>query len=1229
MASPAERDGLRTRYSLLFFLLVLSSSRLLAVAETIHGCGGFVEASPDLAKARKPSDPKPDYSHIIVELQTFDGLVKDRVQCAPNGYYFLPVYDKGTFSLRVKGPPGWSWSPQQVSVVVDQQGCNNNEDINFLYTGFSVSGKVVGAVGGPSCAAHIGNGPSNVKVSMKAVSNSEILHHSASALTSPKGDFKFENVIPGMYQLQADHPMLKVQVKGEADVEVGFGNVDIGELFLVPGYKVEGSVVSQGNPVLGVHVYLFSDDVTEVPCSCDSGSSSSHGEALCHVVSDKNGKFAFSSLPCGKYKLVPFYKGENTVFDVSPASIEVDVSHTNMILTEPFKVTGFSVGGRVADSQGEGIEGVEILINDLLKAVTDINGFYKLDQVTSSKYTVKAQKPHYQFTTLENFMVLPNIASLPEIVASKYDLCGSILVDSSTHPGKRQVALTHGPANVKAQTRWVDEQGWFCFEVPPGEYRLTPITSQAERSSGLVFSPEYLDVLVTKPTFDVVLTQAKLKVSGLVNCIGNCDSKVFVSLIPYVHGTKSLDLSRIQKTSLVSGSNNFEFHKVLPGKYQVTVRHEPSKQVPRLNDGWCWEETSFEQDVGIRDLTNVQFTQKGYLMSVHSTHSAEATLEHPNGEMTAIQVKKGWQKVCLEQPGTHKLRILKSCTSFGLFPFEFDTSKPAPLQLIGQKYLLRGKIAIQNAADIDKEQLIRIVIVVWREDGSFADSNNRLKLATDADGTVLEYEHWAEMDERLTFIPKDTLHTVSYVEPNANHPSAKQFLFYPKEHRVHVAHDGCQPDISLFVGRPGMYIEGRVTPPLEGVSISIMVDDNSIDSSVNRGELAATLLTDKDGSYVAGPLYDDVKYVVKAAKEGYHCKLTGSQSFACQKLGQIIVRILRGEGAEDQLPSILLSLSGDGGFRRNAIASSREAFVFDGLFPGNFFLRPLLKEYSFSPASLAIDLESGSEAEASFSASRISFSVHGTVRSLTRRPEEGISLEARSESKGYYEETVTDSEGKYRLRGLQPETVYIIKVVLKEGLSLIERASPSSYTLEVGANDTTAMDFVVFHQPQVTIITGTAEGSGLLKWQLYLRVRVVSTGDDSKNERTIPLPLSHFFEIQGLPSGKYSLQLVLSLPEKTHRFESEPVEVDLKQNPQIHVGPLRFSVQEQHQKQELASAPVMPILVGLLVISVAMSTPKLLKEGQQRVWGSTLSSAASAVQLKKDVRRPVLRKRTY
>jgi hypothetical protein len=123
------------------FLLIILAPLLLeclqaVVADSfILGCGGFVEASSTLAKLRKPSDPKLDYSSITIELHTLDGLVKDSTQCAPNGYYFLPVYDKGKFLVKIRGPEGWSFEPNQVTAVVDQDGCNNNDDINFRCTG--------------------------------------------------------------------------------------------------------------------------------------------------------------------------------------------------------------------------------------------------------------------------------------------------------------------------------------------------------------------------------------------------------------------------------------------------------------------------------------------------------------------------------------------------------------------------------------------------------------------------------------------------------------------------------------------------------------------------------------------------------------------------------------------------------------------------------------------------------------------------------------------------------------------------------------------------------------------------------------------------------------------------------------------------------------------------------------------------------------------------------------
>ncbi|KAA8541476.1 hypothetical protein F0562_025439 [Nyssa sinensis] len=58
------------------------------------------------------------YDRAKVELRMLDGLVKDRTQCAPNGYYFIPVYDKRALELvedtklkelvALYGPQNWN-----------------------------------------------------------------------------------------------------------------------------------------------------------------------------------------------------------------------------------------------------------------------------------------------------------------------------------------------------------------------------------------------------------------------------------------------------------------------------------------------------------------------------------------------------------------------------------------------------------------------------------------------------------------------------------------------------------------------------------------------------------------------------------------------------------------------------------------------------------------------------------------------------------------------------------------------------------------------------------------------------------------------------------------------------------------------------------------------------------------------------------------------------------------
>ncbi|XP_078158461.1 carbohydrate-binding-like fold [Carex rostrata] len=1169
----------------------------LAVSDEIHGCGGFVQASSGLAQGRKTSDSKFDFSDITVELCTKDGLVKERTHCAPNGYYFIPVYDKGSFIVRVKGPGGWSWDPEKVPVVIDHNGCNGNADINFKFTGFMISGRVVGAVGGKSCQLKK-SGPSGVRVELLTTSGDLISH----VLTSDTGDYSFPNVIPGNYILSASHPDYEIETRGSTEVKLGFGNAKVDDLFFVSGYNIHGSIVSKGNPILGVNVYLYSNDVSEVRCPKDFGDGPRPG-ALCHAVSDANGNFAFKSLPCGAYELLPYYKGENTIFDVSPSSLVVSIAHQHLTILQKFEVTGFSVSGRVVDSSGAGIENAKVILDGQLKAVTDSHGYYKLDQVTSKQYSIAAEKDHYKFSSLENFMVLPNMASVEDIKAISYDVCGVVhMISTNT---KAMVALTHGPENVKPQKKLVDQNGRFCFEVPPGEYRLAAVPVASSGSSpSPVFAPVYIDVKVESPLLDLEFSQSQVSIHGEVLCKEKCSSDVLLSLVSRTDG--SGQDRKIVK--LGSDSGEFVFSKVLPGKYTLEITHTENK--------WCWDRNSIELDVGPVDMNGVVFTQTGYWIDIVSSHQTDAFIKLPDSSKFDLSIVKGSQKIYIESPGQHELHFVNPCIKFGDAPHLFDTRSPELIHVQGQKYLVTGEIQLEKGLDGGEE----ISVDVLNRENTHKVSISAKFVAKDGDGkATYEYSIWAGLGDDLVFIPRDSSAT-----------REEKILFYPTQRQFSVATSGCQKPVALIVGKAGLYLQGSVTPPLSGVKIQIISSGKSSYAQLQEGDLAAETETKSDGVFSAGPLYDDINYKIEASKSGYHIRQTGDTSFECHKLGQIEVRI-RGEADSETgtVPAVLLSLSSDNGYRNNTVGGAGGAFTFTNLFPGSFYLRPVLKEYSFSPRAMAIDLESGETKVIDFHATRVAFSAMGKVTLLSGQPKEDVLIEARSESEGFYEEATTDKIGNFRLRGLIPDTTYLVRVVSKEtpGVAPIERSSPEYVSIHVGYGDTKGVDFIAFEMPETPLVTGHVEGDDLDTALKHLSVEVRSANEPSSVETVISLPLSGYFEIRDLSKGRHLIQLRSGLPSNSFVFDSEPFEIDLEKQSQVHVGPLRYKIQERHHRQDLTAAPVLPLVVGVSVVILFISMPRL-SGLYQMVVGMT-NGASSSLTSKKEAapRRPGLRKR--
>ncbi|KAB5569531.1 hypothetical protein DKX38_003324 [Salix brachista] len=1308
---------------LLYLSIALIFSISAVSADLINGCGGFVEASSSLVKSRNPSATKLDYSDITVELRTVDGLVKERTQCAPNGYYFIPVYDKGSFVIKINGPEGWSWDPEKFPVVVDEMGCNRNEDINFRFTGFTISGRVVGAVGGESCSAKNG-GPSNVNVELLSP-NDDLIY---SIVTSPDGSYLFKNVIPGKYKVRASHPDLKVEVRGSAEVELGFENGIVDDIFSVPGYDLHGFVVAQGirrcpvldialpskapicasqtfqadwnanlsfdlklriliplltqgksiykngNPILGVHIYLYSNDVEKVECPQGSGEAVGQRKPLCHAVTNADGTFRFKSLPCGRYELVPSYKGENTVFDVSPPLMSVSVEHQHITVSRKFQVTGFSVGGRIVDGNGMGVEGVKIIVDGHERSATDKEGNYKLDKVTSNRYTIEAKKEHYKFNKLKEYMVLPNMASIPDITAISYDVCGLVSMIGSGYTAK--VALTHGPENAKPQVKQTDGNGNFCFEVSPGEYRLSALAVTPDSAPGLLFSPPYVDVMVKSPLLDVQFTQALVNVRGSVTCMEKCGPLVSITLVRLA----GKHTEEKKSVSLTNESDEFLFQNVAPGKYRLEVKHGSSKAVHN-EDNWCWEQSFIDVDAGAEDVAGISFVQKGYWINFISTHDVDASMIKPDGSPFDLKIKKGSQNICMESPGVHELHLVNSCIFFGSSPIKIDTSNPLPVNLKGEKYLLKGQIRVElGSADGGYELPNNIIVDILNSEGNLFDGTAASLVSHEDDQTgsaLFEYSVWANLGEKLTFVPRDPrldgqqligcvfpfwsilrmihgcLNFSSLMEqwreedlvlPQRTKCNYHYYVL-PSEFflgctielnayifsllsKVLVANDGCQSSIPPSSGRMGLYIEGSVSPPLSGVHINIIASKDSKITSLKKDEIALQTATGLDGSFLGGPLYDDITYRVEASKPGYHLKRVGPHSFSCQKLGQISVHIYSKDDTDELIPSVLLSLSGDDGYRNNSISGAGGAFRFDNLFPGTFYLRPLLKEYAFSPSAQVIELGSGESREVTFQATRVAYSATGTVTLLSGQPKEGVSVEARSVSKGYYEETVTDSSGSFRLRGLVPETTYAIKVVKKDGLGTtrIERASPESVTIQVGSGDIRDLDFVVFEQPEVTILSCHVEGRRMKELQSQLLVVIKSASDAIKTESVFELPMSNFFQVKNLPKTKHLLQLRTSLQSRTHKFESEIIEVDLERTAQIHVGPLRYSFEEDHQKQELTPAPVFPLIVGVSVIALFITMPRLKDLYQATVGIPTPGFMTTA---KREPRKPAVRKKAY
>ncbi|XP_077985075.1 BOS complex subunit NOMO1-like [Glandiceps talaboti] len=1176
-------------------LSLLFTNFVITAAQDFLGCGGFVK-----------SDVEINFSLVEVKLYTKQGSLKYQTDCAPNnGYFLIPIYDKGDFILRVEPPAGWNFDPSNVELSIDGKTdkCSQGVDINFQFTGFSIVGRVISK--GES------EGPGGVTVTLQ---NKGIESTVQQVKTDIGGRYTFSPVLPGDYVVTASHLLWSFE-SATAKYTVTKGNGNLGDKLVVSGYDVTGEVKSEGEPIQGVAFLLFSKKITKQDIQgCDFNAvkgfqSADLNSLLCNVESDKNGKFVFPSLPSGDYWLVPFYKGEHITFDVVPDMLHFTVDFKSVKLEPIFQVEGFSVTGKVLDSiKGSPLMGVSIKLDGKPQTLSASDGTYRLDRITSGSYVVEAMKEHTLFDAM-TVKITPNTPQLPDIIATSFNICGKVTIDNMPDnipvAAQRQITMTtEGGQSKDAVTIATKSDGSYCFQVKPGNYVIQVVVSDVEVKAGIKLIPsQHTVTVINKPILDMHFTQFRASVMGQVNCLDTCGS-LSMSLVSL---DRDGDVRQIQ-ISQATKQASFIIHNVLPGKYTATINRED----------WCWMEKTLTLEVIDSDIQGLQFIQSGYVIKCTTSHNVKLRYYHVGNHSNSgkFEMEKGYSQFCLSETGQYKI-FPTSCHQFELEEYIYDTSSPDILAFTAVKHLVSGTIVtkdkaedititIQSSIETEPPTIIgplKSVQQIAREEklkqlGSQSqrkDSKNKEKVVVPKMEELrgpftFEYTYLARSAERLLVTPL-----------------SENLLFYPGSLELAVQSDTCPTVIPTFEGHLGIFLVGLVEPSLSGVDITITpqhIDEYNTDIIQTH--------TDESGTYRVGPLHDHTEYSIDANKDGYILTpLEGKPgSFKAFKLGEIKIEVL--DEGENPLPGVLLSLSGTS-FRSNNLTQTNGTLQFSNLTPGQYFLRPMMKEYRFDPNSQMIDVIEGLTVKLQIRGYRVAFSCYGRITSLNGEAEPGIAIQALGldDCSEVQEETISDQDGTFRMRGLQPQCTYELKVKIGDENSHVERAAPVARQIYVENQDISDIRIIVFRKFNQFEIGGNVITP--VEHLPTLKVLLYSEDNLDAALHTLTLANNNFFLFPTLPidGKKYLIKLESSLAKSS--FDFTLPEVSFTTDGYHKHVTIKFEPKRRSLDQDIAQGSYIALPLIILAIFVAYNHTKVLPFIQQFSQSVKTYSTASSI----------------
>ncbi|XP_037715151.1 nodal modulator 3 [Drosophila subpulchrella] len=1008
-------------FSGVFLILLIKLFQNAHAGEVeVVGCGGFIKSHADI-----------DFSRVEIKLLTKQGSLKDKTDCSPsNGYYFLPIYDKGDYLLSISPPPGWSFDPEQVELNFDGKTdvCSQGRDVNFVFKGFGITGQVALATGG---------GARDVDVELHS-EQGEVRRTKSDA----SGVFSFTPIIPGKYVVKASHSRWHFS-KAEHNVVVVSGNTELpANSLVVSGFDVVGRFDSSAQLPGNLGVALYKKKGQSLVPKCEKSSSAPansansvyESAASCFSQLDKSGEYNFKNVPSGKYLLKAINLDSKLKLHLSPESLELEVGKDTLQLKEEFKITGFTVSGLVLSSAGGApLKSAVVKVNGKKVAETDAQGSYTLENLQAGTVNIEVGSSQLQFSPLQVKAQI-NTATLPTIVPSAYEVCGKVVSPKSHNVGLTKTGSTfHTTAITKADT------GSWCAFLPVGKYTIEVLTTDADKAAGVQFFPVQQQTEVRDaPVNGITFSQLRATIRGELQCLSDATATCTSAEVT-LQALDATGQPTENKWKAKAHRGKYVFKDMLPGPYELTI--------PQGN--LCYESTRVFLNVASAEEDAPPFVHKGYEVSIISSHRALMKYTHitgpsePKAPTETLKIASGVNTFCVNKYGSYDFKLEGCHTYDSSLPSKFITPEPDQLQTLiinavahktGVRVLSTEPTADSIKLVLETESVGQEVITPTAEshkvDGKFA----------------YRYDTYLKPEQVLRITP------VSDV-----------LLFAPQQQEI-VGSSDCVDIAFNFVATRGLILRGKVVPAIKDAKITLSFPDQPELQSLE-------VLTSVTGEFKFGPIEESLAFDLKAEKESYVFSDYNRQSasFSAHKLCEISV-IVKDEAGQT-LSGVLLSLSGGESYRKNLVTGDNGAINFHSLSPSQYYLRPMMKEYKFEPNSKMIEIKDGETVTVTLTGKRYAYSIFGSLTSLNGDPFAGVNVQATAEEgcPQQQEEATSEANGQYRIRGLQPGCSYSVRVVPdKEN---VERSIPGQHTVKVGSEDVRDINLVAISPLKIVDIT--------------------------------------------------------------------------------------------------------------------------------------------------------------